>query len=257
MFKPMRSRNTIIHNSRHGLLSLCLVFGLVVGLVFGLAKASQAEQTDWAVLELFTSQSCGSCPPATELLRELSRRPGVIALSWSVDSWDHLGWKDTLAQPGFSGRQRLYNQQLGKPGIFTPQMVVGGQLDVVGSNRDLVETSLNRPDIKAHAIDVTIDEENVSFSLPATTEMRSRVITLVHFKNDVDVPVTAGENKGKTLHYPHAVTAAKPVSQWDGTARQITISRDEFCDEGNALLVQDKEGGAILFAALIIGGQAL
>ena len=257
MLKSMRSSNTIINNSRHGLFSLCLVFALAFGLTFGLAKQTQAAQADWAVLELFTSQSCGSCPPATELLRELSQRPDVIALSWSVDYWDHLGWKDTLAQPSFSGRQRLYNQQLGKPGIFTPQLVIGGQLDVVGSNRDLVEMSLNQPGIKARAIDVTIDKENVSFSLPATTEVHLGVITLVHFKSDVDIPITAGENKGKTLHYPHAVTAANAISQWDGTARQITISRDQFCDEGNALLVQDEEGGAILFAALIIANETL
>jgi hypothetical protein len=249
----MSYTHTMINFPRHRLLGLCLL----ACLLFGAAKPTLAEQADWAVLELFTSQSCGSCPPATELLRELSQRPGIIALSWSVDYWDHLGWKDTLAKPSFSGRQRLYNQKLGKPGIFTPQLVIGGQSDVIGSKRDLIEAVLAQPGIKAQALGMTISDADVSFSLPATAGVNAGIVTLIHFKNDVDVPVTAGENKGKTLRYQHAVTAAQQIEPWDGTAKQITISREQFCDEGNAVLVQDAEGGSILFAAVIIDGQAL
>jgi hypothetical protein len=211
----------------------------------------------WAVLELFSSQSCGACPAATKLLEELAAQPGVLALNWGVDYWDHLGWKDTLAKPEFSRRQRHYNQQHGKPGIFTPQMIIGGQIDVVGSNRPDVEAALSRPETKAQRIDLALTENSVEFTLPESQLISRGNVTLVHFKTKVDVSVTAGENKGKTLHYPHAVTDMRTIGLWDGSARQFTISRDQLCDEGNALLIQNEDGGAILFAALVINGQAL
>ena len=253
--------NTLTNTVRRRSIGLCLSAVMALGLGNATAAsdkaAKSAPQATWTVLELFTSQSCGACFAATTLLEELSERPGVLTLNWGVDYWDHLGWEDTLAKPEFSERQRHYNQQHGKPGIFTPQMIIGGQIDVIGSNRPDVEAALSSPEAITQGIDLTITASSLQFSLPESQEVSLGNVTLVHFKSNIDVSVTAGENRGKTLHYPHAVMDVRTVGHWDGSAQQFTIGRDQLCDEGNALLVQSENSGTILYAALIIDGQVL
>jgi hypothetical protein len=259
----MNTNNTKTNTERHRSLGLCLSLFLLLALSLGNATAAPTKaekvtpRTSWAVLELFTSQSCGACFAATELLEELAGQPGILALNWGVDYWDHLGWKDTLAKPEFSKRQRHYNQQHGRPGIFTPQMIIGGQFDAVGSNRADIEAALSHPEAKAQGVSLTLTDASLQFTLPQSQWVSRGKVTLVHFKTNVDVAVTAGENEGRTLHYPHAVMDIRTVGEWDGSTRQFTIGRDQLCDEGNALLIQNEDGGAILYAALIINGQVL
>src|SRR6476620_3682028 len=93
-----------------------------------------------AVVELFTSQGCSSCPPADRILGELAKDPTLIALSLPIDYWDYLGWKDTLADARFSARQKAYSQVRGDREVYTPQVVVNGSAHVVGSDRDGIES---------------------------------------------------------------------------------------------------------------------
>ncbi|OYW31317.1 MAG: hypothetical protein B7Z45_10485, partial [Azorhizobium sp. 12-66-6] len=97
-----------------------------------------------AVLELFTSQGCASCPPADALLTELAADPQMIALTLAVDYWDYVGWKDTLAKHGHSVRQRAYAEQRGDRMIYTPQMVVDGIAPAKGSDKMAVEKAVRR-----------------------------------------------------------------------------------------------------------------
>src|SRR5512134_2402114 len=87
-----------------------------------------------AVVELFTSQGCSSCPPADRLLAELGEDPAVLPLAFHVDYWDHLGWRDPFSSPRWSERQGRYARTLGR-GLYTPQLVVAGDQDVLGSNQ--------------------------------------------------------------------------------------------------------------------------
>src|SRR5450756_1517334 len=96
-----------------------------------------------AVLELFTSQGCSSCPPADKILGELAQDPSVIALSMPIDYWDYLGWKDTLADARFSARQRAYSRMRGDREVYTPQVVVNGSAHVIGSDRAGIESALS------------------------------------------------------------------------------------------------------------------
>jgi len=95
-----------------------------------------------AVIELFTSQGCSSCPPADKLLGELARDPSLITLSLAVDYWDYLGWKDTLALRGHSNRERAYADARGDRDVFTPQVVVNGLVDVLGSDRAAIDDAI-------------------------------------------------------------------------------------------------------------------
>ena len=96
-----------------------------------------------AVLELFTSQGCNSCPPADAILGEYAKNGDILALSFPVDYWDYLGWKDTLASHENTVRQKAYAEARGDRQVYTPQVIVNGATHVVGSNRQQIEAALN------------------------------------------------------------------------------------------------------------------
>src|SRR5271165_509060 len=95
-----------------------------------------------AVLELFTSQGCSSCPPADRLLGEMADDTSIIGLSLPIDIWDYLGWKDTLALTGHTVRQRSYAELRGDRQVYTPQMVVNGSVHVLASDRSAIERAI-------------------------------------------------------------------------------------------------------------------
>src|SRR3954465_15197222 len=96
-----------------------------------------------AVVELFTSQGCSSCPPADQIIGELAKDPNVIALSMPIEYWDYLGWKDTLADSRFSARQKAYSQMRGDRDVYTPQVVVNGTVHVIGSDREGIDDAIS------------------------------------------------------------------------------------------------------------------
>ena len=108
----------------------------------GRAEPSTEPIAGNSVLELFTSQGCSSCPPADALLAELAEKPGIVALSYSVDYWNYLGWRDTLSSAANSDRQREYAKARGDGRVYTPQIVVDGLLHVVGSDENAVEQAM-------------------------------------------------------------------------------------------------------------------
>ena len=95
-----------------------------------------------AVVELFTSQGCSSCPPADKVIGDLAKDPSVIALSMPIDYWDYLGWKDTLADARFSARQQAYSRVRGDRGVYTPQVIVNGAANLIGSDREGIEGAI-------------------------------------------------------------------------------------------------------------------
>src|SRR5260370_11560003 len=102
----------------------------------------QAYAQPKAVTELFTSQSCSSCQPADRLLVELARDPSLVALSWHVDYWNNLGWKDTFSEPAFTARQKAYGAVRGDGDVYTPQAVVNGLSQVVGSDHSQIDAAI-------------------------------------------------------------------------------------------------------------------
>src|SRR5215213_8380181 len=104
-----------------------------LGLVLlGQGASDGAIASPQAVVELFTSQGCSSCPPADALLTDLAQRPDVVALTLPVDYWDYLGWKDTLASPAFTARQRAYAHGRSDRQVYTPQIIVNGSRPCMG-----------------------------------------------------------------------------------------------------------------------------
>jgi hypothetical protein len=196
-----------------------------------------------AVVELFTSQGCSSCVPADRYLEELAERDDVLALSFHVDYWDYLGWHDTLADPANTERQRDYAEVRGNRQIYTPQMVVNGGAELVGSDRVGVEAAIRRAalpvPVEMHRRDGKVEIEIAARPLPRPWPT---TIRLVLYASESEVAISRGENAGETIAYYNVVRTMRPIGMWDGAAVEITLPGDELMADGVdgcAVIVQE------------------
>ena len=218
--------------------------------------AAPASAEPKAVVELFTSQGCSSCLAADAYFAELAERDDVIALSLHVDYWDYLGWQDTLGKPEHSERQRKYGEVHGTKRVYTPQVVVNGTKDIVGSDRAAIEAVIAQSGLP---VPVTLRREAGTLkidvgALPRPGRWRT-TIRVVLFTSRAKVEITRGENAGSTVIYRNVVREIRPVGMWDGAPVRITLPEDELMGDGidgSAVLVQEdlaKGPGAIVGAA--------
>jgi hypothetical protein len=182
-----------------------------------------------AVVELFTSEGCSSCPPADGVLAELSRQGTdgslpVFAIAFHVDYWDDLGWRDRFASPQLTARQYAYRRAFGARGMYTPQMIVDGREQFVGSDRDRamgsVDEALARPaaaTVSLHARARGADAVVVDYDVAGAPA--GAVLTIVAVDRSATVSVGAGENAGRTLHHTDVARALAtlPLTLHSGT----------------------------------------
>ncbi len=226
---------------------------------FFAAAHPAAAQKPATVLELYTSQGCSSCPPADKLLSAYAKRRDIVALSFNVDYWDYLGWKDTLASPIHSKRQRTYARHRGDGEVYTPQMVVNGMAHAIGSMPDQIDRAIATTRKSSAAISVPISVRHEAGKLrvevgKATSfrPAKEATIWLATVRRKVTVPVRHGENRGRTLTYYNVVSRLTPVGMWAGKPTVIEL-RDEDVLQGKAdtcaILVQMGKGGPIIAAS--------
>jgi hypothetical protein len=167
------------------------------------------------VLELFTSQGCSSCPPADAVLSKVAETGRTLALSWHVDYWDYIGWKDTFARPDNTKRQRAYAVSMGTSGVYTPQAIINGRKDVVGSRGMDVEKALAELEGTPHGlvvpIDASVSDGVLKISIPANADSAGTTLWMVYFRNHAKVEVTRGELAGHTLDYTNVVTDVEMI----------------------------------------------
>jgi len=250
-----------------GLLALgALVSGLV-----GLSQAAPAQSPGSdtsppaiahqrrAVVELYTSQGCSSCPAADALLQRLSERDDVVALSLSVDYWDYLGWKDTLASPKFSERQRAYAKARGDGAIYTPQMVVNGLAHVNGSNEGQITRAIEKTAKSIAYVPIQLSEDKGKLIVEAAAAshgapVKDATLWLAVIAKSVQVPIARGENQGQTFTYYNVVRDMMPIGMWSGKALTVQLERSSFMRPGTercAVLLQQGHAGPIIGAALM------
>jgi len=213
------------------------------------------------VVELFTSQGCNSCPPADAVLAELAERGDVVALGYHVDYWDYLGWKDTLATPENTERQKLYVQAFGKREVYTPQAVINGRIHVKGGKRGAVKAAVSELERTGSGmsvdINVTRTTESVVIDAAGVPGGKGDAhLVLVHFDPMKSVKIERGENKDRTLSYANPVTKVQTAGMWHGKAARFELPRSEIDKKGGcAILLQqvNKDGlpGPILGAAVV------
>ena len=207
---------------------------------------SRAAGQPPAVVELFTSQGCSSCPPANANLIVLSKRPDILALSFAVTYWDYLGWKDIFDKPEYTDRQVAYEEPLGQQGPYTPQMVIYGTATVGGNRLAEVQDLVARTaPLKGPAI--TLSASEVAIGAGAPVAGNADVWLVRYDPNLVQVPVARGENSGRTLPHTHVVHALEHLGNWTGTAETLAFSPSP-AGMKTAILVQAPKGGPILAA---------
>ena len=238
---------TLLLRSAFGLLAFA---GLILP-----ASADSTRVRPKAVVELFTSQGCSSCPPADALLTGLSEQDDVIALAYHVDYWDYVGWKDTFANAAFSDRQRAYADSWGSSRIYTPQMVVNGQKGVVGSRRNEVMSALDGSSLPL-GVDIARADDMLNISIAPDAALGNAVVWMVTYLDRADVAIDTGENAGKSMVYTQVVTNRQVLGMWESTTgAHIKLPIPEVLADsstGIAVIVQqEKDGmpGPILGAA--------
>ena len=228
---------------------------LAVGLGLSGPLAASENAKPLTVVELFSSQGCNSCPPANVLVGKLAKRDGILVLSWNVDYWDYLGWKDTLALPGNADRQRAYNKQLGRRGVYTPEIVVQGKFEVRGADRTAVEDRIAQARSNHH-LQIGVSEASGKLTLRVAANGGAVPaspcnISLVKYDKMITVPISAGENRGAEVTYTNVVTGVEELGIWQGGVVELEMERGSLSKGGNAILVQEGVGGPLIAAHVI------
>jgi hypothetical protein len=237
------------------------VYLVAVGIVGSIAGAGLARADDVGapvVVELFTSQGCSSCPPADALLGELSKRSDVLALGFHVDYWDYIGWKDPYASKLATKRQRQYAESFKLSFVYTPQMIVNGIAESVGSDKAGIEAAVEKAKARPAVHPALVLERRADGGLlvhvGAAEAKRPATVWLACFDRQRSTPVLRGENAGSTLTNYHIVRHFESLGTWKGQMEDFSLGPDlvaEYAgrpDQDMAILVQSEGIGPILAA---------
>jgi hypothetical protein len=220
-----------------------------------------------AVIELFTSQGCSSCPAADKVLGELSHDPTLVTLSLPVDYWDYLGWKDTLALHGHSNRERAYADTRGDREVYTPQVVVNGIMHVLGSDKAAIEQAIAQTRQSAAPltlpVTIAVADGKVSVNVPAANgENASAEVWLCPITGKAQVAIERGENRGHTLAYTNVVRRWVKLGDWSGKAETFSVPVAELADADFSLRDIDRvavivQSGVAAKPSLMLGAATV
>jgi hypothetical protein len=224
-----------------GALGVCVIVAIIRP-----ADASEPR----AVVELFTSQGCSSCPPADNIIGELAKDPSIIALSMPIDYWDYLGWKDTLADARFSARQKAYSHMLSDRGVYTPQVIVNGSAHVIGSDRAGIEGAIGDTQkadgVMSVPVTMTLSGKQINVSVAASgkgpTSMHGEV-WICSVTREIPISIGRGENRGREITYHNVVRNLLKVGDWNGSSGSWTVPLENISREGvDAAVVYVQDG---------------
>ncbi len=213
--------------------------------------ALAADAAHPEVVELFQSQGCSSCPPANANVLAISDRPEVLTLSWQVTYWDQLGWKDTFGSPAFTARQWDYAHAFHRAEVATPEVVVNGRADIVGSNRGDLNALLRRADRGDGGPKVEINGDHVTLTgvYPQRVGFPDVVLLVRYDPSIVQVAIQRGENGGQTLPHKNVVHEVLRLGDWRGGEQTYVLPVAGRGGLKTAILVETAPGGPILAAA--------
>jgi len=215
----------------------------------GAAGATATGQT--VLVELYTSQGCYSCPPADAYLADLAKREDVTALSLHVDYWDYLGWTDSFGRPAHTDRQYAYRDALGTRSVYTPQMVIQGVHDAVGSRPADVTRAIDASmkTLDAVRIRITRDKGMLKATLSPAAEATPGIVWVARYSVAETVEIPRGENAGKTLTYHNVVDSLEQIAVWQGRGAETVMLPQPGSGEGVAVWVQAGGVGPVFAAA--------
>jgi hypothetical protein len=211
--------------------------------------AAQASSRP-TVVELFTSEGCSSCPPAEAYLHELAGRSDTLALSFHVDYWDDLGWRDPLVFDSSTDRQRVYARKLGLSSVFTPQVVLDGDQSFVGSDRGRIGERLGKSSVEV-PLRVTRRESELVIAIAQDPNRVPSDVVLIPFRRQVISHIGRGENRGRTLEESNVARQLRVIARSRGEAAELRVPLDSLPSDATdvAVLIQRTGQGEILGAA--------
>jgi hypothetical protein len=226
------------------------------------AQQPHAVAEPRAVIELFTSQGCSSCPPADKLVGEYAQDKAVIAMTLAVDYWDYLGWKDTLALAGHANRQRAYARARGDRELYTPQAVINGAVHALGSDKGAIEKAIkkSREQAAALALQITMEaaDGKLTVSVPAAKDGKGQAeVWLCPLTRAVAVAIGRGENNGRSITYNNVVRRWIKLGDWIGKAETFSVPLKEVQNgtvDSAAVVVQS---GAASAPKLMLGAAQI
>ncbi len=222
---------------------------LAVSLLLWSAAQAQIPSRP-AVVELFTSQGCSSCPPADAYIGELSQHTDVLALSFHVDYWDDLGWKDPYSLEISTERQRVYSAAQGHTSVYTPQVVVDGRDVFVGTDRHNIAQALATARIGV-PVEISLQEPDVLVELSAQAHAVPSDVLMIVFLRKATTSVGRGENAGRRLEEFNIVRGIRNLGRWNGDATifrtPLTLLPHDATDV--AILVQSASQHWVIGAA--------
>ena len=220
---------------------------VAVAIAFAASPAANAADSSHpAVIELFQSQGCSSCPPANANVNALADRPDVLALSFGVTYWDGLGWKDVFARPHYTQRQWDYARALGNAQVWTPQVVVNGRATVTGTRRAALEALVAEVDRGTGGPAIAFADGGVAIT--GTTPRPADIWLVRYDPRTVAVAIKAGENGGRTLPHRNIVHELIRIGSWTGGARRFAVPAARAPGLATAVFVQAGAGGRIIAA---------
>ena len=229
--------------------------------ILALAGAAPAHAAGIAarspvVVELFTSQGCSSCPPADAYLGKLAKEPGILALGFHIDYWNYIGWNDPYSLKIAATRQRHYARRLGLAYVFTPEMVIDGRRDGVGSEPDKIASLLRAAARDAPGPELLLSRNaggGFHIHVGAGTPATPATLWLVGIDRAERTRVLRGENAGVTATDYQVVRSFTAIGHWDGRALELDIPASDATGDEVALLLQTDDAGPILAAAKLSG----
>ena len=223
-----------------------LALNLTIGILAAIPGGVFARRP--VLVELFTAQGCASCSKSNILIGETADRPGVVALTWSVDYWDYLGWKDSFARPEFTDRQRRYEQRFHLRDVYTPQVVIDGQTQISGDKPAMIDSLIDKarrdrgraPDMKWLA------KGRVAIGSGPPPPGGADVWFVRFDPRDQTIEVKAGDNRGARVSHRNVVRQLVRLGRWNG--RPLVFAEPPAQEDGlmSLVLVQKAHAGAIL-----------
>ena len=222
----------------HAIILLMTIWSLSINQVSAVAGQGPV------LIELFTSQSCSSCPPADEYITELAKRDDVIPLSFHVDYWNYLSWVDKFSSSANTQRQRNYAQALKLRSLYTPQAVINGRFQTTGSKRKQIEELIKLAKQKQNPIEITSKDlgKEIEISIGTKANTGKLDILLISYDSQQTTKVTAGENRGRTLTSTNIVKEVAKLGTWDGKKKIIKITKAA----NQVLILQEQNQGEVI-----------
>ena len=228
----------------HPMKAACHAMLAAAMLVSSYVGGRAAEMTH--VIELFTSQGCSSCPPADRLLASLARNPSTVAVSFPVDYWDYIGWKDIFASPLFTARQQAYARISPDGRVYTPQAIIDGVKADTGGAKAALERETESPAGPAGAMSVpmTVKESGGYLHVDVGAGLASAAgVYVLRVVASRTVEIGRGENSGRSVTYTNIVRAMNKIGDWTGQPAHFDMLELKADGEGYVVLLQSGDPG--------------